>query len=102
MTIQPPERKPTTPINLNAVKIFPVGEGYAKHQRKLQAERKKNCKAFVEKVCFGNNEKLCLRTKNNSQINGKHFFCSSIHEKVFCFTDTIISPKNDFFNSLTY
>ncbi|XP_052104226.1 trichohyalin-like isoform X22 [Mytilus californianus] len=43
------ERKPTTPINLNAVKIFPVGSGYTRRQRELQAERKKNFKDFAEK-----------------------------------------------------
>ena len=34
------------------MKIFPVGEGYAKKQRELQAERKKNDKAFALKVCL--------------------------------------------------
>ena len=44
------DRKPDMEsINLNAVKIFPVGEGYTKKQRELQAERKKNDKAFALK-----------------------------------------------------
>lgn len=34
------------------MKIFPVGEGYAKKQRELQAERKKNYKAFALQVCL--------------------------------------------------
>jgi hypothetical protein len=34
------------------VKIFPVGGGYTKKQRELQAERKKNDKAFALKVCL--------------------------------------------------
>lgn len=34
------------------MKIFPVGGGYTKKQRELQAERKKNDKAFALKVCL--------------------------------------------------